>query len=192
MTEAPPTSVPGVTPSQTVGPFFHDGLIALGGDHVVPAGHPGAVWLRGQVLDGEGEPVPDAMVEVWQLDPEGNGPDDSTLPGFTGTGRVPTDEHGRYRVRVLTPPETTTVDGLPQAPHIDVVVHARGLLRHLVTRAYVLPTDPDAAQRLADADPVLGALDTDLRGRLVAVRSGDDLDLDIHLQGELETPFFDV
>lgn len=186
------TEAPGLTPSQTVGPFFHDGLVARGGDHVVPAGHPGALWLRGQVLDGEGEPVPDALVEVWQLDPDGQDARDSSLVGFTGTGRVPTDEHGRYRVRVLPPPGTTTVDGVPQAPHLDVVVHARGLLRHLVTRAYVLPTDPDAADRVALADPVLGALDPGLRSRLVAVRSGDHLDLDIHLQGELETPFFDV
>jgi protocatechuate 3,4-dioxygenase, alpha subunit len=107
-------------------------------------------------------------------------------------GRVATDRDGRYRVRVLPPPPTETVDGVPQAPHLDVVVHARGLLRHVVTRAYVLPVDPDEARTAADQDPVLSGLDPERRRRLTAGRGSRELYFDIHLQGEHETPFFAV
>ncbi len=166
-----------------------------GGHHAVAAGHPDALRLTGRVVDGAGEPVTDALVEVWGLDPDGRPGPDSDVDGFTGAGRAAADATGTYRVRVLAPPATTTVDGVPQAPHLDVVVHARGLLRHLVTRAYVLPADPDEAAATRAADPVLSGLDAagDGRAERVLARRGDGvLRLDIHLQGAHETPFFDV
>lgn len=189
MTDA---GAPGATPSQTVGPFFHGGLVRGDGHHVSPADDPESLLMTGTVLDGAGAPVSDALVEVWQLDPDGLDARSSSRPGFTGIGRVATGPDGSYRVRVLPPPPTTTVDGVAQAPHLDMLVHARGIMRHLVTRAYVLPADPDDAQRLAATDPVLGSLEKRRRCRLLARRDGDALRFDIRLQGPDETPFFDV
>ncbi len=182
----------GRTPSQTVGPYFREGLVVAGGDHVVPAGHPDATWLVGRVVDGAGEPVGDALVEVWQLDPAGDDAHRSDLVGFTGLGRVAVEPDGSYRIRVVEPPVTTTLDGVRQAPHLDLVLHARGLMRHLVTRAYVLPVQPGAAASLRAVDPVLSGLGPDRQDRLLARRENGGLRFDIHLQGEHETPFFDV
>ena len=163
------------TPSQTVGPYFSIGLSWDDSAFVVPEGTEGAVWLSGRVLDGEGEGVSDALVETWQADPDGR-----FGAGFRGFGRALTDEHGRWRVLTLKPGPVGD-----QAPHVDLAVYARGLLRQVLTRLYF----PDEEERNA-ADPVLGGLAPVARGGLVARRSDDGYTMDIHLQGPHATTFF--
>jgi protocatechuate 3,4-dioxygenase alpha subunit len=164
------------TPSQTVGPFFSIGLTWEDGARVVPEGAEGALWLLGRILDGEGAPIPDAVVETWQADPHGH----LDAPGFRGFGRGPTDEDGRWRVLTLKPGPVGD-----QAPHVDLAIFARGLLRQVLTRLYF----PDETERNA-ADPVLSSLDADARATLVAQPSDDGYALDIHLQGPHATAFF--
>jgi protocatechuate 3,4-dioxygenase, alpha subunit len=183
---------PGLTPSQTVGPFLHIGLPWDDGPDVVPRGTPGAVEIGGVVTDGAGVPVPDALVETWQADPEGRfaHPDDPRGPagaGFRGFGRCPTDAEGRYRIRTLKPGPLPTPDGATEAPHVDVSVFARGLLDRVVTRIYF--ADEPAANA---ADPVLAAVDPDRRGTLIAAVVEGGYRFDIRLQGAEETVFFDV
>jgi protocatechuate 3,4-dioxygenase, alpha subunit len=156
-----------LTPSQTVGPFFRIGLSTTIGSHVVHEGVPGALRVSGQVFDGDGEPVPDAMIETWQ--PE-------------GAGRCATDEEGHFAIVTIKPEHGA--DG--SAPHLDVSVFARGLLTRLVTRLY-FPDENEAN----DADPVLRSLAPEERATLVAVRDPGGLRFDVHLQGTSETVFFD-
>jgi protocatechuate 3,4-dioxygenase, alpha subunit len=184
------------TPSQTVGPFFHigvaDGLI---GPELVPRDHPDAIVLFGNVTDGEGAAVNDAMIEIWQANPAGRyaHPEDTRddLPlteGFDGFGRTMTDETGRYELVTLKPGPVPWSNGEPQAPHIDMSVFARGLLKRLVTRVYF----PDEAEA-NEADPVLASVpDADGRAGLVAVEEAGGLRFDINLQGDRETTFFAV
>jgi protocatechuate 3,4-dioxygenase alpha subunit len=164
-----------ITPSQTVGPYFAIGLPWPDGPHVVPDGD---LWIRGRILDGEREPIPDALVETWQADPSGR----YEVEGFRGFGRCPTDDDGAYAIRTVKP---GAVGG--QAPHIAVSVFARGLLNRVVTRIY-FPEDADAHA----GDPVLGGLDEDARATLIAVRDGDGYRFDVRLQGPDETAFFAV
>jgi protocatechuate 3,4-dioxygenase, alpha subunit len=160
-----------LTPSQTVGPFFRIGLATTIGAHVAGEGTPGALRISGQVFDGEGEVVPDALIETWQAE---------------GAGRCATDEEGHFAI-VTTKPERLAVDGdAPDAPHLDVSVFARGLLTRLVTRLYF----PDEDEANA-ADPVLDSLSAAERATLIAIREDDGLRFDIHLQGPSETVFFD-
>ena len=164
------------TPSQTVGPFFALGLTWGDGPFVVAEDAPGAIALRGRVLDGAGEPVPDALVETWQADPSGvYGAD-----GFRGFGRAPTNERGEYAIRTVKP-------GAPgdQAPHIAVALFARGLLHWVATRIYF----PEDAH---DGDPVLSGLSEAERQTLIAVREEDGYRFDVRLQGPDETVFFDL
>jgi protocatechuate 3,4-dioxygenase alpha subunit len=171
------------TPSQTIGPFFAVGLIWADGPEVVPEGTPGAVWLSGRVTDGAGEPVPDALVETWQADPEGRFP-----PGFRGFGRCPTDPEGRWAIRTVKPGPLPAPDGGLEAPHLNVSVFARGLLNRVVTRVYF----PDEAAANA-ADPLLASIpELEVRARLVAVAEEGGLRFDIRLQGEQETPFLAI
>src|ERR1039457_3442226 len=156
-----------LTPSQTVGPFFQIGLSTTIGSHVVGEGMPGAVRISGLVLDGAGEPVPDALIETWQ--PE-------------GAGRCATDDEGHFAIITSKPARTVAGD----APHLDVSVFARGLLTRLVRRLYF----PDERET-NDADPVLQALSPAERSTLVAVSDDGGLRFDIHLQGARETVFFD-
>ena len=184
--------MPGTTPSQTVGPFFAIGLPWPDGPYVVPEGTPGAIWLRGRVIDGAGEPVPDAIVETWQADPDGrfDHPDDprGRAPGFRGFGRSATDEAGRWGVLTLKPGPVPGPEATTQAPHIDVSVFARGMLDRVVTRIYFA----DEAEANAE-DAVLRSLPDDAARRtLIAQRSADGYVFDIHLQGENETVFFAV
>ena len=165
------------TPSQTVGPFFAIELPYGDGRHVVAEGTPGAVWLSGRVLDGAGEPVPDALVESWQADPAG-----SFGGAFRGFGRAGTDDEGRWAILTLKPGPVAA-----QAPHVDLTIFARGLLRQVVTRLYFA----DEAQANA-ADPVLAGLDEQARATLVARPVDGGYELDIHLQGPHETTFFAV
>ena len=101
------------TPSQTIGPFFAVGLPWPGGPDVVADGTPGALWIGGQVTDGAGEPVPDALVETWQADPAGRFVGGSGASGFRGFGRCATDAEGRWAVRTLKPGPLPAPDGGP-------------------------------------------------------------------------------
>ena len=174
--------MPGPTPSQTVGPFFAFGLPFEGGERLV---EDGGLWITGAVYDGAGDPVVDALVEIWQANRHGRyrHPEDTReeLPledGFDGFGRCATDERGEFRFYTVKPGATS-----PHAPHINVIVHARGLLRHLFTRIYF----PEEAANAAD--PLLSSIeDPAMRETLIA----HDLRFDIHLQGERQTAFFDV
>jgi protocatechuate 3,4-dioxygenase alpha subunit len=178
------------TPSQTVGPFFEFGLLRPPQPEVVPPGTPGAVWIEGVVYDGQGLPVPDAMIETWQADPSGCFPDpDSRDPEpFRGFARCGTDAEGWYRILTVKPGSVPWVDGRPQAPHLDVSVFARGLLHRLVTRIYF----PDEAEANA-ADPVLHSIeDPAVRQTLIAGEADGRLRFDIRLQGDGETCFFQI
>jgi protocatechuate 3,4-dioxygenase, alpha subunit len=193
----------GITPSQTVGPFLAIGLPWPDGPLVVPPGTPGAIGISGQVLDGAGAPVPDALVETWQADPLSrfDHPDDPrgamppAVAGFRGFGRSTTDADGNYQISTLRPGPLPCPGGGTEAPHLDVSVFARGLLDRVVTRIYF----PDEAQANA-ADPVLSAIsDPGRRGTLIAVAvpvvepwPPTAFRFDIRLQGERETVFFDV
>ena len=160
-----------LTPSQTVGPFFGVGLPYEGSEKIVPPDHPGAIRIEGQVLDGKGDPVPDALLELWQ-------------PGL-GFGRQRTDPEGAFNFVAAKPPAVASPDGMPQAPHLNVTVFARGLLRHLVTRIY-FPDEPAANER----DAVLNLVDPARRHTLIARAEGKVLRFDIRLQGDEETVFF--
>ncbi|MCO5969713.1 protocatechuate 3,4-dioxygenase subunit alpha [Actinoallomurus soli] len=171
------------TPSQTVGPFFGYALPYADGPYVVPEWHPDAIRIRGRVLDGAGEPLPDALVEIWQADADGNvarggGALRRAGKDFSGFGRCGTDAAGNYWFSTLKP-------GGP-APHIAVLVFARGLLKPVATRIY-FPGEPGNA-----TDPVLSAVPDDRRDTLVAVREGErSYRFDVHLRGERETVFFE-
>lgn len=178
------------TPSQTVGPYLHIGLTWADGPYVVPEGTPGAVWIRGRVLDGAGEPILDALVETWQADPEGrfDHPDDprGAVAGFRGFGRSDT-RSGEYAIHTVVPGAVPGPDSAAQAPHVDVSVFARGMLHRTVTRIYY-PEHTGAHT----TDPVLRSVPTDRRHTLIATRTDDGYRFDVRLQGERETVFFDV
>jgi protocatechuate 3,4-dioxygenase, alpha subunit len=182
------------TPSQTVGPFFHIGLPDDGGSELVAPEHPHAIHLAGTVYDGEGQPVNDALIELWQANRDGryDHPEDARedVPleqGFRGFGRTGTDDSGGYRFVTVKPGPVPHPDGGMQAPHIDVSVFARGLLKRLVTRIYF----PDEGER-NDSDPVLSSVEPERRAALVAREEDGALRFDIHMQGDRETPFFDL
>jgi protocatechuate 3,4-dioxygenase alpha subunit len=180
-----------LTPSQTVGPYFSIGMTWEDGAYVVPDGTPDAIWIRGTVVDGAGEPVPDAVVEAWQADPDGrfDHPDDPRGgTDFRGFARAPTDREGRFALLTLKPGPVPGPDGTTQAPHIDLSVFARGLLNRVVTRVYFA----DEAERNA-ADPVLRSVPEARRGTLLAAPAPDDgYRFDVRLQGEDETVFFAI
>jgi protocatechuate 3,4-dioxygenase, alpha subunit len=185
------------TPSHTVGPFYGYALPFPGGGDIAPAGHPDTITLQGYVQDGEGDPLPDAFVELWGPDPDGRVPAidgsirrDPATGGylgrngveFTGWGRVQTDANGHWYARTLRP----GARGL-SAPYISVCVFARGLLTHLFTRIYL----PGAEAALA-ADPLLAQLEDERRSTLIAMPEGDGTyRFDIRLQGEGETVFLE-
>jgi protocatechuate 3,4-dioxygenase, alpha subunit len=189
----------GLTPSQTVGPFLAIGLPWPDGPFVVPEGTAGAITITGRVLDGAGEPVPDALVETWQADPDGrfSHPDDprgvpeNPAAAFRGFGRCPTAADGSYRIVTLKPGALPSPDGGTEAPHLDVSVFARGLLDRVVTRIYF----PDEARANA-ADPVLASIGDPARAATLVAQAAPGADsllvFDIHLQGGHETVFFDV
>ena len=184
---------PIASPSQTVGPFFH---FALAPDTTLgrmadPARSGERIQLRVRVLDGDGAPVPDALVELYQADDAGKFPatSDRASAPFPGFGRLPTDADGWCTFETIRP---GSVDGGSlgaQAAHINVCLLARGLLRQLYTRIYF------AGDRDLDRDPILGLVPSDRRDTLVASRAsepGDSWDFVIRLQGERETVFFDL
>lgn len=170
------------TPGQTVGPFFGCALPFVRGNELVPPGSPDAIRLYGTVTDGAGEPVPDALLEIWQADRDGAMPTSATSRhrdgwSFTGWGRAETDTNGHYSF-------TTVKPGAPQqsTPFIAVTVFARGLLNRLFTRAY-LPGDQLHADRL------LGSVPAGRRHTLIAVPDKHGFRFDIRLQGAEETVF---
>jgi protocatechuate 3,4-dioxygenase alpha subunit len=187
---------PAPTPSQTIGPFFHDALIDEDRSELVPPDRPEALRIEGVVCDGAGEPVSDAMVEIWQANRAGRYDDPiddrEDLPldpeTFSGFGRSGTDDGGRFSFVTVKPGPVPGPDGSPQAPHVMVSVFARGLLKRLVTRIYF----PDEQEANA-ADPVLSSIEEpEFRRTLVAHDEGGVLRFDIHLQGENQTAFFEL
>jgi protocatechuate 3,4-dioxygenase alpha subunit len=194
----------GITPSQTVGPFFKYGLTPHGkyqwndaftGNLITPDASGERIRIEGQVFDGDGAPVRDAMLEIWQADAQGrfaDPKDKRALPNavFRGFGRCGTNDDGAYAFDTIKPGQVPDADGKPQAPHILLAIFARGMLLHLYTRIYF---DGEAAN---SADPVLALVPVDRRATLIAARSqskgGTLYRFDIRLQGDDETVFFDV
>ena len=192
------------TPSQTVGPFFKYGLTPNGqydwndaftGNLVTPDASGERIRIEGRVFDGEGQPVPDAMLEIWQADAQGrfaDPQDKRALPNakFRGFGRSGTDANGTFVFDTVKPGSVPDPDGKPQAPHVLLAVFARGMLRHLYTRVYF------ADEAGNGSDPVLALVPVDRRATLIAAREAGNGNavyrLDLHLQGENETVFFDV
>jgi protocatechuate 3,4-dioxygenase alpha subunit len=187
--------VPGLTPSQTIGPFLHIEVPYEGEEQLVQPNHPGAVRLLGTLADGQGDAVDDALIEIWQANaagryahPEDTREDVPLEEGFTGFGRCATDHEGRFEFLTVKPGPVPGPDGRSQAPHIDVSLFARGLLNRLVTRIYF----PDEDEANA-ADPVLSLIEDEAeRQTLIAEQDDGALRFDIHLQGDGETVFFVV
>lgn len=185
------------TPSQTAGPYFGMALPWPDGPFATQPAAPGAIWISGRIIDGAGDPVPDALIETWQADPDGRfdhavGGDRTGQAGkgdgsFRGFARCPTDADGHYAILTLKPGRVVAPDGRLQAPHLDVSVFARGLLKRVITRCYF--ADEATAN---DEDPVLAGIEPAARATLVAERVEAGYRFDIHLQGERETVFFEV
>jgi protocatechuate 3,4-dioxygenase, alpha subunit len=184
----------GLTPSQTVGPFFAIGLPWEHGPFAVAEGTLGSVLIGGVVYDGAGERVPDAMIETWQADPEGRLADmhgfggRSELVGFRGFARFAAEDgDGSWEVLTVKPGPVPGLGGTVQAPHVDVSVLARGMLDRCVTRIY-FADEPDANA----TDPVLSRIPEHRRHTLIAEPTEQGYRFDIHLQGPNETVFFDL
>lgn len=182
------------TPSQTVGPYLHLGLTDAQSISRIARdrakGEP--VWLTFRVLDGEGVPVPDAMIELWQADSEGNYelPDDSEGgAGFGGFGRMATAEDGSCTFETTRPGRVPGPGETVQAPHINVSILGRGILKRLSTRVYFAGEPANAA------DPILALVPENRRPTLLAqpdpARNSNWI-FDVRLRGEDETVFFDV
>ena len=182
------------TPSQTLGPFFKPALIRAGQESMItPKTRGERITIEGRLFDGDAAGVSDAMIELWQANADGryDHPDDSQEklidPDFHGFGRAATDERGCFRFYTIKPGSVPGPGNLLQAPHINVSIFARGLLKQLVTRIY-FPDEP-----LNTADSVLNNVAPERRATLVAhVDQPGILRFDIVLQGENETVFFDV
>lgn len=188
------------TASQTVGPFFHVALDRPAWSDLTAGGKAQGetIVIEGQVFDGDGKTVEDAMLEIWQANAAGKyaHPDDRQAKpldaNFRGFGRVCTDKEGRYRFTTVRPGPVPGRGNALQAPHIAMTIFARGLLKHLVTRIYF--ADGGAAN---DADPVLGSVEDPAarRSLLATRREGGTVPtyrFDIVLQGAGETAFFDI
>lgn len=175
-----------VTPAQTIGPFYGYALPYEKDNELLAPGLPGTIRLHGTVRDGAGETIPDALLEIWQADAEGNIPRQAgslTRDGysFTGWGRAAVNNAGHYTFTTVNPGPTET----GAAPFISLLIFARGLLNKLHTRIYL----PEDAQALAN-DRLLSSLPGDRRSTLIATREADGgLRFDIRLQGENETVF---
>jgi protocatechuate 3,4-dioxygenase alpha subunit len=177
-----------------VGPYFGIGLPWEHGPLAVRRESPGAIVIAGTVYDGHGEPVPDALIETWQADPDGRFADlhghggRSRLPGFRGFARSSAEDGGgRFEIVTVKPGRVPWPGGGEQAPHIDVSVFARGMLHRCVTRMY-FADEPEANA----SDPVLETVPADRRGTLLAQPADGGYQFDIRLQGRDETVFFAV
>jgi len=194
----------GITPSQTVGPYFKYGLTPNGEyawndaftNNLVTSDTSGErIRVEGRELEGDGALVPDAMLEIWQADAQGRFSDPQerrALPNssFRGFGRCGTDANGDYAFDTIRPGPVPDPDGKPQAPHILLAIFARGMLLHNYTRIYF---DGEAANA---ADPVMALVPVDRCGTLIAKRQPGNGNavyrFDIRLQGDNETVFFDI
>jgi protocatechuate 3,4-dioxygenase alpha subunit len=184
------------TPSQTVGPFFSIGCDRMKESDLAGEGVAGErIEVTGRVIDGDGEGVPDAMLEIWQANRSGKyaHPEDTQdiaiEEGFEGFGRIPTDANGAFRFATIKPGRVPGPDGKQQAPHIVVSVFMRGLLRRLVTRIYF------PGEVANDEDFVLNLVEPARRGTLIArtiVGENNKLEWNVVLQGEQESVFFDI
>jgi protocatechuate 3,4-dioxygenase alpha subunit len=202
-----------ITPSQTVGPYFAYGLAphsrcnwspdtkvydwkqTVGADLVTPDATGTRIRIEGRVLDGDGAPINDAMIEIWQADAQGRyaHPRDSrarTNALFKGFGRSATDKDGAYSFDTVKPGSVPGPDNKPQAPHIVFCIYSRGMLRQVYTRLYFSDEAANAA------DPILALVPEERRGTLVAHKqAGSEPALyrfDIRVQGDNETVFFDI
>jgi protocatechuate 3,4-dioxygenase, alpha subunit len=185
-----------LTPSQTVGPFFSIGLDRLNNANLAGPHVPGErITISGRVLDGDDQPVPDALLEVWQADASGNlhhpeNPEPHSLnEDFSGFGRIPTDSNGEFRFTTIKPGQVPGPEGTLQATHLSITLFMRGLLKHLTTRLYF------SADPANDSDFILTLVPPSRRHTLIAYPSSENpsnLLWDIHLQGPNETVFFDV
>ena len=189
----------GITASQTVGPFLKIGLAQGDQEYVVAENAKGALRIDGHVYDGQGQPVPDAMIEIWQANINGkyDHPEDNTdaelVKNFYGFGRSCTDKDGYFFFVTVKPGRVAGRGNTLQAPHLAVNVFARGMLKQQVTRIYF--SDETEAN---SEDPILNSIeDEGVRNTLFARKKCDEdmlsiYTFDIHLQGERETAFFDV
>ncbi len=186
------------TPSQTVGPFYSIGLTRALMNALASENAEGErIRIEGQVFDGDGNVVPDALVEIWQANSYGryNHPEDiQEKPldaNFLGWARSGTDKNGGFFFETIKPGPVPGNDESVQAPHVNVCVMARGMLVHAFTRIYF------ADEKLNDSDPVLNSIKNKARRKtLIAARGEKDgqavYRFDIRLQGENETVFFDM
>ncbi|MBN9594054.1 MAG: protocatechuate 3,4-dioxygenase subunit alpha [Afipia sp.] len=192
-----------ITPSQTVGPYFKYGLTpgndyawndAFSNDLVTPDVSGDRIRIVGQVFDGEGKVIPDAMMEIWQADAQGRfaDPQDTRAApnaAFKGFGRCGADKSGGFEFRTVKPGPVPAPNGKPQAPHILLAVFARGMTQQAITRIYFADEAANAA------DPILALVPAERRATLIATREPDNAAtyrFDVHLQGDRETVFFDV
>jgi protocatechuate 3,4-dioxygenase alpha subunit len=192
-----------ITPSQTVGPYFKYGLTpgrdyqwndAFGNDLVTADVSGERIRIVGQVFDGDGKVIPDAMLEIWQADAQGRfaDPQDTrAIPNtaFKGFGRCGADADGGYFFRTIKPGSVPGPDGKPQAPHVLLAVFARGMTQQAITRIYFGEEPANAA------DPILALVPADRRVTLIAVHDEGDVTtyrFDVYLQGDKETVFFDL
>ncbi|MBV9456950.1 MAG: protocatechuate 3,4-dioxygenase subunit alpha [Bradyrhizobium sp.] len=192
----------GITPSQTVGPYFHYGLtphdydfsVVFGNNLVTPDASGERIRIEGRIIDGDGQGISDSLVEIWQADSAGryaHPADRRALPNasFKGFGRCDTDKDGGYSFETVKPGPVPGPNGVSQAPHIGVIVFSRGMLRHVYTRIYF-------SDENNDADPILAAVPAERRSTLIAKRADHNghavYTLDIRLQGDGETVFFDI
>lgn len=201
-----------ITPSQTVGPFFAYGLTPEGrckwdpnggyswketvGDNlVIPDATGEKVRIEGRVLDGDGLPISDAMIEIWQADAQGryaHPRDNRALPNtqFKGFGRSATDKDGVYSFDTIKPGPVPGPEGKAQAPHIVFAIFSRGMLRQVHTRLYF------ADEAATTSDPIMALVPPARRGTLIAHKEMREFlpvyRFDIRIQGENETVFFDV
>ena len=198
-----------ITPSQTVGPFFAYGLTPKGrahwdpngtyswkqtvGDNLVTPDAAGEkIRLEGQITDGDGAPISDAMIEIWQADAQGRyaSPGDARRPSnakFKGFGRSATDKNGMFGFETIKPGAVPGPNGKAQAPHIVFCIYSRGMLRQVYTRAYFADETANAA------DQILNLVPADRRQTLIARKEqGNAYRFDIRVQGEGETVFFEI
>ncbi|MBN9499854.1 MAG: protocatechuate 3,4-dioxygenase subunit alpha [Afipia sp. 62-7] len=192
----------GITPSQTVGPYFKYGLTpgsdyqwndAFGNDLVTPEVSGERIRIVGRIFDGDGKEVPDSMLEIWQADSRGRfaDPQDArSIPNaaFRGFGRCGTDNNGVYSFHTIKPGPVAGPHEL-QAPHILLAVFARGMTQQAQTRIYFEHEPANAT------DPILALVPEERRATLIAIREPGDVAtyrFDVHLQGDLETVFFDL
>jgi protocatechuate 3,4-dioxygenase, alpha subunit len=194
----------GITPSQTVGPYYAYGLVPTKrydwtdlaiNNLVTPDATGERIRIEGRVTDGDGQPINDALIEIWQADAQGryaHARDQRAVANstFKGFGRVGTDAKGEFSFETIKPGPVPGPNGRPQAPHILVAYFSRGLLTHMYTRIYF------AGEAANAEDPILTLVPADRRDTLVAKKEVRGTQVvyrfDIRVQGDKETVFFDV